>query len=60
MEREAQAPVQDVNQLLKIRREKLAELKAAGNDPYRITRFDQKNHAEEILKDFDAFEGKTV
>ncbi|MBO4411514.1 MAG: lysine--tRNA ligase [Lachnospiraceae bacterium] len=60
MEREAQAPVQDVNQLLKIRREKLAELKAAGKDPYRITRFDQENHAEEILKDFDAFEGKTV
>ncbi len=60
MEREAQAPVQDVNQLLKIRREKLAELKAAGKDPYRITRFDQENHAAEILKDFEAFEGKTV
>ncbi|MBR4768602.1 MAG: lysine--tRNA ligase [Lachnospiraceae bacterium] len=51
---------QDLNQLLKIRREKLGELRAEGRDPYRITTFDQTAHAKEILSDFDAFEGKTV
>ena len=51
---------QDVNQLLKIRREKLAELKAAGQDPYVITTFDQDHHTAEIIANYDELEGKTV
>lgn len=51
---------QDVNQLLKIRREKLQELKAAGQDPYVITTFDQTEHAAGIREQFESFEGKTV
>ena len=51
---------QDVNQLLKIRREKLAELKASGQDPYVITTFDQDHHTAEIIARFDELEGKTV
>ena len=38
---------QDLNQLLKVRREKLANLQAAGKDPFVITKFDQTYHAEE-------------
>ncbi|MBO7364489.1 MAG: lysine--tRNA ligase, partial [Lachnospiraceae bacterium] len=54
------AEAQDTNQLLKIRREKLAALKEAGRDPYVITSFDQTAHAEEILGRFEDFEGQTV
>ena len=51
---------QDTNQLLKIRRDKLADLKAAGKDPYVITKFDQDTHTLDILNDFENYEGKTV
>ncbi len=51
---------QDIGQLLKVRREKLADLQAQGNDPYVITKYDQTHHASEIKADFDAFEGKEV
>ena len=51
---------QDLNQLLKIRREKLADLKASGHDPYVITKFDQDHHTAEIIANYDEFEGKTV
>ncbi len=53
-------PEQDIGQLLKVRREKLADLQAQGNDPYVITKYDQTHHAAEIKADFDAFEGKEV
>ena len=36
---------QDINQLLKVRREKLAELQANGNDPFQITKYDVTNHS---------------
>ena len=39
---------QDINQLLKVRREKLADLQAAGKDPFQITRFDQTHHSAEV------------
>ena len=42
-----QKPEQDVNQLLKVRREKLAALQEAGKDPFRITRYDQTHHTDE-------------
>ena len=53
-------PEQDIGQLLKVRREKLADLQAQGKDPFVITKYDQTHHAEEIKADFDAYEGKEV
>ena len=51
---------QDTNQLLKVRREKLAELQENGKDPFQITKFDVTHHSAEIKDDFDALEGKEV
>ena len=51
---------QDLNQLLKIRREKLAELQAAGADPFRETRYDVTHHSEDIRENFDVLEGQEV
>ena len=51
---------QDLNQLRKVRREKLAELQANGKDPFVITKFDQTHHSMEIKDNFDEMEGKTV
>jgi len=55
-----QPKAQDVNQLLKVRREKLAELQAAGKDPFRITKYDVTHHSMEVKNAFDEFEGKEV
>ena len=43
-----QAPEQDINQLLKVRRQKLADLQAAGKDPFKITKYDQTHHTSEV------------
>ncbi len=51
---------QQLNDLLKVRREKLAELQAEGNDPFVITKYDQTHHTSDIKNDFEAMEGKTV
>ncbi len=51
---------QDINQLLKVRREKLADLQERGKDPFQITKFDVTHHSQEIKDDFEALEGKTV
>ena len=51
---------QDLNQLLKVRREKLANLQEAGKDPFVITKYDVTNHSQEIKDDFDSLEGKCV
>ena len=51
---------QDVNQLLKIRRDKLAELQADGKDPFRITKFDVTHHSQEVKDQFEDLEGKSV
>ena len=59
-EQKKQVQEQDVNQLLKVRREKLAELQANGNDPFVITKFDVTNHSTDVRDDFESFEGKTV
>lgn len=50
----------DLNQLLKVRREKLAELQAAGKDPFRITKYDVTVHSADIKEDYSAWEGKEV
>ena len=51
---------QDINKLRKVRREKLAELQAGGNDPFVITKYDQTHHSQEIKDNFEELEGKTV
>jgi lysyl-tRNA synthetase class II len=51
---------EDLSEILRIRREKLSELQAAGNDPFEIVRFDQTHHSVEIIENFDVLEGKTV
>ncbi|MBS6159709.1 MAG: lysine--tRNA ligase [Blautia sp.] len=51
---------QDLNQLLKVRREKLADLQANGKDPFQITKFDVTHHSMEVKNAFDELEGKTV
>ena len=51
---------QDVKQLLKVRREKLADLQERGMDPFRITRYEVSHHSQEIKDGFEGLEGKTV
>ena len=51
---------QDVNQLLKVRREKLAALQEAGKDPFQITKYDVTHHSQDVKDNFDALEGKSV
>ena len=51
---------QDLNQLRKVRREKLAELQQNGRDPFVITKYDQTHHSREIKDNFDELEGKQV
>jgi len=52
--------VQDLNQLLKVRREKLANLQAEGKDPFQITKYDVTHHSMDIKNNFDELEGKLV
>ncbi len=51
---------QDINQLLKVRREKLAALQEAGKDPFQITKFDVTHHSQEVKDNFDVLEGTRV
>ena len=51
---------QDLNQLLKVRREKLAELQANGKDPFQIVKYDATHHSQEIKDAFEELEGKAV
>ncbi len=51
---------QDASQLEKVRREKLAELQAAGRDPFQIVKYDQTHHSEQIRQNFDSLENETV
>ena len=60
MAEEKNVQVQDLNQLRKVRREKLADLQANGKDPFVITKFDQTHHSMDIKDNFDEMEGKTV
>ena len=57
-ENNAQQP--DLNQLRKVRREKLAELLEAGENPYEIVTYDQTHHSAQIKENYDALEGKDV
>lgn len=51
---------QDINQLLKVRREKLADLQANGKDPFQIMKYDVTHHSQDIKDGFDVLEGQTV
>ena len=55
-----QGQEQDLNQLLKVRREKLAELQAAGKDPFQITKYDVTVHSNDVKEDYSQWEGKEV
>ena len=52
--------VQDLSELLKVRRDKLSALIAEGKNPYEITKFDFDAYASDIKADFEGFDGKTV
>ena len=54
------AKEQDLNQLLKVRREKLAALQENGKDPFQITKYDVTHHSMEVKNNFEELEGKTV
>ena len=56
---QAQAPV-DLNQLLKVRREKLAALQEAGKDPFVITKYDQTHHSDEVKALYEEHEAKKL
>ena len=53
-------PEQDLSEILKVRRDKLAALRAEGRDPFQETRFDVTHHAQDIKDNFDALEGSEV
>lgn len=59
-EQNKQSKEQDINQLLKVRREKLAALQEAGKDPFQITKFDVTHHSTDIKDNFEELEGKKV
>ena len=50
----------DLNQLLKVRREKLAELQKAGSDPFQITKYDVTVHSTDVKECYEQWEGKEV
>ena len=54
------APEQDLSEILKVRRDKLAALRAEGRDPFQETRFDVTHHAQDIKDNFDALGGSEV
>ncbi len=60
MAQQNNAPQQDVNQLLKVRREKLANLQEAGKDPFQITKFDQTHHSDEVKSLYEAHEEELI
>lgn len=51
---------QDINQLIKVRREKLQELQEEGKDPFQITKYDVTHHSMEVKDNFEALEGQEV
>ena len=53
-------PQQNIGELLKIRRDKLAELQNEGENPFALTSYDQDTHTADIIDNFDNMDGKTV
>src|SRR5574344_1720284 len=50
----------DMNHLMKVRREKLDNVKKEGKDPFEITRFDRTHTSADVVRDYDSLEGKEV
>jgi lysyl-tRNA synthetase class 2 len=59
-EEKMQQDGQDLNELLKVRREKLADLKENGKDPFQIMKYDVTHHSAKIAEQFETLEGKEV
>ena len=57
---EKNVQVQDINQLLKVRRDKLKELQDNGKDPFVITKYDVTHHSQEVKDNFETLEGQSV
>lgn len=55
-----QEQTQDIGQLMKVRRDKLAELQAEGENPFDVTTYNQEYHTNDIIEKFDEMEGKQV
>ena len=55
-----QEPEVDMNQLMQIRRDKLAKLKEEGKDPFEITKFNRTHTSKQIVENYDELEGKDV
>ncbi len=51
---------EDINQLLKVRREKLSQLQESGKDPFQITKYDVTVHSADVKEDYGQWEGKEV
>ena len=60
MAQQQQNEEQDINQLLKVRREKLATLQEGGKNPYEIMKYDVTHHSKEIIENFEEFDKKNV
>ncbi|MDK2868607.1 MAG: lysyl-tRNA synthetase, class, partial [Clostridiales bacterium] len=51
---------ENLNELLQIRRDKLAKLREMGRDPFKIEKYERTNFSKEIIDNFEAFDGKDV
>lgn len=51
---------QDINELLKVKRTKLAELQDSGRDPFQIMKYEVSSHSGDVIRDFESLEGKCV
>lgn len=60
MAAEKNVQAQDINQLLKVRRDKLEELQNNGKDPFVITKYDVTHHSQEVKDNFETLEGQSV
>ena len=60
MAQQKQTQEQDINQLLKVRRDKLKELQENGKDPFVITKYDVTHHSQEIKDNYEELEEKEV
>ncbi|MBR7000385.1 MAG: lysine--tRNA ligase [Lachnospiraceae bacterium] len=59
-EQNNQTPVEDISELLKVRRQKLSDLQAAGKDPFKITKYDQTHHTDDVKKLYTELEEKLL
>ena len=51
---------QDINELIRIRREKLKDLQGKGKDPFKLVKYEVTHHSKDIHENFDELEGQTV